>query len=182
MDGDQVLRANHNKVGSIVDETRNDSQTSRYKWGYLVGLVLLLLLSGCELSELTFTRARPNREDLVGTWTPTSETIKDMKGRGGYPISNLELVLNGDGTFSLANMPDWWLDGFGDSHAKLFSTSGKWELMPDEDVWTVWTLELEFPPHTVHDGIHVTRQKPPYLLQFTLGDPDSSHCMLFEKK
>src|SRR5260221_13648523 len=83
-------------------------------------LPLMLCLSGCmnngmEWSELSFTREKPNRTDVIGTWVPTPTTIKDLKERGGYVISKHELILRADRTFAMVNMPDWWSGGFGQS-------------------------------------------------------------------
>ena len=148
---------------------------------------LALLLSGCinngiEWSELSFTRTKPNPSDLVGTWVPTDATIKDMKEQGAYTISIHQLILRADGTFEMINIPDWWKDGFGQSKKGFESGLGKWQLYEDRDPWTVWAVELEFPNFVVPNQIHVRRQKPPYLLHVTVGDPDSGHVMLFEKK
>lgn len=150
-------------------------------------LSLALLLSGCmnngiEWSELTFTRKKPNQAELIGTWVPTAATIKDLKDRGGYAISKHELILRADGSFSMVNMPDWWTDSFGQSKKGFESGSGKWQLYQDRDPWTVWAIELDFPKFTVPNAIHLRRQKPPYLIHITVGDPDSGHAMLFEKR
>ena len=97
-------------------------------------LPLMLCLSGCmnngiEWSELSFTREKPNRTDVIGTWVPTAATINDLKQRGGYVISKHELVLRADGTFAMVNMPDWWSDGFGQSKKTFESGSGKWQFI-----------------------------------------------------
>jgi hypothetical protein len=150
---------------------------------------LALLLSGCinngfEWSELSWTRTKPNLSDLVGTWVPTDATIKDMKEQGGYTISVHHLILRADGTFEMTNMPDWWKDGFGKSKKGLESGLGNWQLHEDpQGPWSAWAVELQFPDNSVVlNQIHVRRQKPPYLLHVTIGDPDSGHVMLFEKK
>ena len=150
----------------------------------LLALCLLMtsacLNNGIEWSELTFTRTRPSDKDLVGTWTPTSETFQNMKASGGYAISKHELTLSADGTFSMLNMPDWWSDGFGESHKQLESGRGTWRVAEAKNVYTIYVVNLLFPTGSV--TVHVSRQRPPYLLHIILGDPDSGHYMLFEKR
>jgi len=153
---------------------------------FYAAILATLLLGGCscgiELSELTFTRTKPDRSDLVGTWIPTANTIKDMKERGGYAISNHELTLQVDGSFTMTNMPDWWTDGFGESKTNFVSGSGTWELDEEKIVrnWKVWRIFLKSPEFGT--SIHVRKQKPPYLIHITLGDPDSGLSMLFERR
>lgn len=80
-------------------------------------LVLLPLLTtacmnnGIEWSELDFTRKRPNEADLVGNWTATEGTVRDMKDRGGYARADPKLILAADGTCTVTDMPDWWRGG-----------------------------------------------------------------------
>jgi len=145
-----------------------------------------MLLSACinngiEKSELSWTRTKPDPSDLVGIWVPTDATIKDMKEKGDYTISIHQLILRADGTFQMINMPDWWKDGFGKSKKGFESSRGKWQLYEDRNPWTVWAIKLEFPNFLALNQIHVRRQKPPYWLHVTIGDPDSGHFMLFEK-
>ena len=149
-------------------------------------LPLALFLSGCmnhgiEWSELSYTRSKSNQTDVIGTWVPTSATIKDLKERGGYVISKHELILRADGTFEMVNMPDWWRDGFGRSNKTFESQSGKWRFYQNSSPWTVWAIQLDFPQLVVLNAIHLQRQRPPYLIHITVGDPDSGHYMLFER-
>ncbi len=62
--------------------------------------------------EINFTRTKPEIKDIIGTWTPTADTLKDIRERGKYPEAKHELILKNDGTFSMINMPDWWSNGF----------------------------------------------------------------------
>src|SRR5262249_50031885 len=87
---------------------------------------VLLLVAGCmnngiEWSELSFTRHEPARSDIVGVWTPTEKTLRDIRKRGHYESVAHKIVLSDDGTFAMVNMPDWWTDGFGESHGKFDS-------------------------------------------------------------
>ena len=136
--------------------------------------------NGIEWSELDFTRSKPDEEDLIGTWTATKGTIRDIKDRGGYSQSDPKLILSADGTCTVTDMPDWWRGGFGESHKQFESGSGKWNIEKDENVWKIYVLALKLPAG--HQAVHLARQKPPYQLHITLGDPDSGNYMLFERE
>lgn len=151
------------------------------RWLFLVALLATgCMNNGIEWSELSFTRSRPRQADLVGTWTPTAKTRRDMKGRGRYSKTDAKLILAADGTCSVVDMPDWWRGGFGESHRLYESGQGKWRIEEEKDVGTIYVLGLELPEG--HQSVHLSRQKPPYQLHLTLGDPDSGNYMLFERE
>src|SRR5262245_27690321 len=143
--------------------------------------------NGIEWSELSYTRTEPDLHALVGTWTPTDKTLRDMKDRGHYAISRHELTLLPDGTFSMRNMPDWWTDVWGKSHRKIESGKGTWKIEEDSFVFfgslkrTTYDVRLAFPEYGHYATLHLSGQKPPYQLHITLGDPDSGEYMLFER-
>jgi hypothetical protein len=84
--------------------------------------------------ELQFTRTKPLESELVGTWRPTADTLKDIRGRGHYAAATHEVVLRQDHTFSIRNMPDWWSNGFGESHGQFEAGDGTWHLEAGHDV------------------------------------------------
>jgi len=136
--------------------------------------------NGIEWSELDYTRTKPNEADLVGTWTATKETVRDIKDRGGYAKSDPKLILAADGTCAVTDMPDWWRGGFGESHREFESGQGKWQIEEDDNVVKIYVLGLELP--TGHQTVHLARQKPSFQIHITLGDPDSGNYMLFERE
>ena len=147
-------------------------------------LLVTIFSSGCynpaEIAEeMQFARQKPNESDLLGTWVPTPNTIKDMRANGGYAISTHELVLKPDGTFSMKNMPDWWATDFGDSKRGFQSVSGKWSLTAAAGGHD-WCVDLVVGTSGI-GFLHVRNQKPPYLLHVGIGDPDVGHWMLFER-
>jgi hypothetical protein len=150
---------------------------------FLCAIIAPLTLSGCHginPSELDLTRQRPSKADLVGQWVPTSASLKDMKERGGYRISKHELDLHTDGSFLVINMPDWW-DSIRDESRRGFeSGSGTWGIH-GRDGRAVWVVDLYFTDrHLV--SLNLRHQKPLYLLQIMLGDPDNTdYVMLLEK-
>ena len=146
----------------------------------LIGL--LLIRCGSEWRELTFTKTKPEKSNLVGTWVPTSATLKDMQNRGKYSISKHELILRSDGSFSLINMPDWWTDGFGVSKKGFESGSGTWDVIQEDQgiLGKTWEVKLDFP--TYWTSLNLLHQSPPYLIHIYIGDPDSGNAMIFERE
>jgi hypothetical protein len=145
-------------------------------------IVIALLVSGCFLPtgpELQYTRSKPSEADLIGSWRPTAETIRDIRNRGRYSTIEHELTLRPDHTFTMRNMPDWWRNGFGESHGHFESGDGTWELASASNVWQIWVVRLHF-PH-LGTSIHLYHQRPPYLIFIGVGDPDEARGMLFER-
>jgi hypothetical protein len=145
-------------------------------------VALVILFAGCpavDWKELRFTRHKPAEHDIVGTWRATRSTVKDIRGRGHYPAASYELVLHADHTFSMHNMPDWWSNGFGESHGQLESGDGAWDLQPDKNVWQIWIVRLRFP--SVTSSVNLYRQKAPYLIFVRVGDPNDGYAMFFER-
>jgi hypothetical protein len=179
------LRISEQGKPSIRSEPKlRDLNVAAYGIWFL--LSLMLVLSGCmnngvEWSELSFTRKKPNPADLIGTWVPTEQTIKDLRKDGNYTISRHELIFRAEGAFTMVNMPDWWSNGFGNSNRGFESGSGTWKLFQDHDPWTVWAIELDFPTSSVPNAVHLQRQKPPYLLHISVGDSDSGRYMLYQR-
>jgi hypothetical protein len=60
-----------------------------------------LLLDGCQGDPYysSYTHAEPNKSDLVGTWVPDENTLKDLRTNGGYDISKAttKLMLGAEG-------------------------------------------------------------------------------------
>ena len=129
--------------------------------------------------ELQFARQKPLETELVGTWVPTTQTLEDMRGNGGYSISTHELVLNADKTFAMKNMADWWATDFGESKKDFQSTAGRWTLSP-ADGGRDWGIALIVGTSEIA-LVHVRNQVPPYLIHIGIGDPDNGHFMLFER-
>jgi hypothetical protein len=151
-------------------------------------IAIALLSSGCFLPtgpELHFTRKKPSETELIGSWRPTAETLKDIHDRGLYPTRDHELILRSDHTFTMRNMPDWWRNGFGESHGQFESGDGQWELAPGHDGWQIWIVQLHFSDFSggaaFYTLLHLYYQRAPYLIFVGVGDPDEGRGMLFER-
>jgi hypothetical protein len=149
-----------------------------------ITLVVLSLATGCmnngiEWSELSFTRHRPADQDIAGDWTPTDKSLHKILKMNGCSPPVPEILLRTDGTFSVTNMPQSSYDESGRPRVQFVSGYGKWTITEDKDVVTVYMLELAFPDTRRH--IHIAKQRAPYRLHITLGDPDSGNYLLFER-
>ena len=68
--------------------------------------------------------SEPTKDEIVD-----EATFDDMRERGKY-IVNIppKFIFQSDGKFKMENMPDWWKDGFGQSHGGFETNSGTWKL------------------------------------------------------
>ena len=149
----------------------------------LLAATTCLFLAGCpavDFKEFDFTRTKPKTEELVGVWTPTKDTLLDIRERGHYAEAEYYIELRADSSFLFHNIPDWWSDGFGESHGKLETFTGTWDVTEDSNIWKIWNITLSTSKFIT--SIHLYRQKPPYQLFIRVGDPNQGDAMLFEKK
>jgi len=152
--------------------------------GYLgVCLVLFVLLASVMLLHETFgpnTRTEPNTSDLAGIYQPTKKTFEFIRKKG-YPVrSDISIKLDDNGRFNAKNIPDMYHNDFGIGKGKFESFSGGWELESDElSLVTNWGLRLH--RNAGSFGVSLKNQKSPYIIDFTIGDPDSGEHLFFEK-
>ena len=138
---------------------------------------ILIFAAGCGVwQEIHFTKNKPKESDLFGTYKPDAKTQKLILNEGGYPSANCQIKVNVDGKIELINMPDWWENGFGESHKKLISTNGMWKMENAQNRWGIsWKSD-----NVIH-GVNLIGQKPPYKIHIYVGDPDSDRFMIFER-
>jgi hypothetical protein len=150
--------------------------------GIILSCLLLLGPLACRvptLDQLNYTRKEPKKSDLLGTWVPDKSSLREMESKGSYDISvQPKLILKADGNFELVNMPDWWDNGFGESHGGFQDYSGSWSLSTYGNTG-VWSIEFKSSSRT--RSANLIGQSPPYRIEFIIGDPDSSVSMIFEK-
>ncbi len=148
----------------------------------LIGFALFSFSVACRLTtldQLNYTRQEPKKADLVGIWVPDQSSLEARRRKGGYDASiQTNLVLKADGTFELANMPDWWSDKFGESHKGFESYSGNWTVFkPDGKVWAV-SFKSSFGTRFAN----LIGQSPPYRIDFIIGDADENQSMIFMRR
>ena len=129
------------------------------------------------------TLTKPNKDEIVGVWVADEATLNDMQKRGKYVLSNSpKFIFQDDGNFKMEDMPDWWRDGFGESHRSFETNSGKWKLSKESDC--CWEISLDFPNLGTGVGLreHRFSGQPKYIVTVILGDPDSGNEMIFVKQ
>jgi hypothetical protein len=144
-----------------------------------------LIAVGCRLptlNQLNSTRNEPNRTEIVGTWVPDEASLRAMHEKGGYDISvQPKLALNNDGSFELANMPDWWSDVFGKSSKEFESYSGNWMISKSTQVYVIELRPVSGTRLGTRFG-DLVGQSPPYRIDFVIGDADENNSMTFIRK
>lgn len=140
--------------------------------------VLVLELAGCAAAD--YTRRRPPEIDLIGKWIPTRDSMIDMRDRGGYSISQHEVELRSDGTFSVTGIPDWVDTLDGSSFKQFKSGVGNWTVSADDYDAARYVVQLHF-YRAGYLTFHVVRQARPYLLYHSLGDPDARNALVLER-
>lgn len=138
-------------------------------------LSFVFLSQACSnaVEYLSYTRKEPLKTDLVGTWVPDISTLASMRHKYD-PSVKTSLVLRGNGTFDLINMPDWWSD-FGNSNGGFKSSSGTWAVFQNTTT-EFWELGLGT------TSVQMLDQKAPYRLSFIIGDADGDQRMIFAKQ
>lgn len=159
---------------------------NRANVGAIWGLACLaLIVAGCG-------RSPAQEGDLVGVYVPDAATVADARSRGGYNPRATSLTLNGDGTFVLVDMPDWWLAIDGRSHRGYDTVSGRWRLNPSRSGQDGRELLLEVSPGGTYSSANESKRQgyvffpmrvvgggSAYALQQWLGDPDEGHLIRF---
>lgn len=123
---------------------------------------------------------KPDAKNLVGRWIIDSTTVKDLQ-TNGYKLSEpTTIVLHPDETFSLINMPDLYKSS-ADTNHQFVSLAGKWSL---QNEYGHWSVALSASERTPRLELWEPRynSEPKYQLRVLIGDPDSRHFIVFEKR
>ena len=98
---------------------------------------------------------------------------------------NSRIRLNADGSASLEDIPDAYIDGFGDSHGSAVSGQGQWEIDATDFGYglTVTILPGGSMAHGIYHGssMLIRGQRVPYRIEMQLGDPDSDESITYER-
>ena len=158
---------------------------NRYWQILLAGL--LAFSSGCH----KYTTVKPETKNVAGSYQPTPETMAMFAKQGYTETNNISITLQSDGKFELHNMPDAWLSSLRavDTPQKSYdSGGGAWTVIDNgADGNDAWGVVFEFQNTTnivsikrqmkailVVGGTMFKNEKAPYVLQFFIGDSDSS--------
>jgi len=176
-------------IGIIAYEVNKEKPEATHSSSLQKAIVASIIVFCCSCWGISWWESHPiplsfppTTSDIVGIWVPTQLSLDDMKKEGGYTISTHTLTFKDDGTFEIINMPDWWLDGFGESHKGFYSGSGKWDISSSQGEWVI---ELDFDnltgyPDGLNTDLSVQGHKPRYIYTY-IGDPDSGKMMTYER-
>ena len=155
-------------------------------WGSCVCVWAVASLLGCGRGDPAagdYSRARPARGDIVGTWAVDLSMTTD-KGLSAAEAGGFSIALNEDGTCRVVGMPArMWGEGSRASGAAL-SAAGTWELEKLQEWWNVRLALYETgATNPTRDGplLHIRRQSAPHLLHWVVGDPDEGIALVFRR-
>jgi hypothetical protein len=160
----------------------------------LLGLVISAL-AGCfpiHTYHDSYTRSKPEKRELAGTYTLASQTLSDqplhdLRAQSGSSTSEHKLYLLSDGTFKAVGIPDWVKNENGKWQIRKFlSTKGLWELSSytlnkeaDEEEGTIWSIK--FKGSGILDGASLVGNRAPYMLVMEF-DEDGDNAMEFKRE
>jgi hypothetical protein len=149
------------------------------------GCCLLVILLGCagfggpSFDENRYPANQPADADVAGVYHPTGATAA-MIAKGGYPPKEIVIVLDPGGNARLQNIPDWWRDGFGNSHGGFDNWTGSWKVTQNGNGRWELLLVLENPGGFA-TSVYLVGLQAPYLIGLVVGDPDNQREMQFER-
>jgi hypothetical protein len=155
----------------------------------LLCVATMLLLQGCQYDPYahTFTTDKPQTNAVVGRYVLKDQTLVSggLAAMHGRPCV---VELAADGTFVATNVPPGVFGAPPISSLNsLVSGKGTWQLASvggvdngTGKIKTHWGVHLESQAPQI-DSPGFTGDRPPYGLIFTVGDPDSGTVMLLER-
>lgn len=151
--------------------------------GRPIALLLMAVSIACQYDPFTheFTRVKPTAEDLIGQYELDNESI-EMLRRHDLPKPASRFVLQGDGTFTMSDVPTCWREVF-ECSLDLESAKGTWQVVKENEWWVVRLHLTKIQSKTTDYGMvaHVRGDHTPRLLHFAVGDPDAGQALAFRK-
>jgi hypothetical protein len=152
----------------------------------LIGAAVWVVACQYDPHAHQYTRSKPAASDVAGVYRLTSETLLNSD-LSEFDRRVCVVRLNTDGTFEAVNVPSWNLDHpVGNLVERLLSSSGTWRIDSVGAVdngWSsqrVWGVYLDSPTVKLPPA-HLTGQKSPYGLIFSLGDPDAGEALILTR-
>ena len=142
------------------------------------------MLQACpmvDFKELRYTRKLLKKSDLVGIWEPTEETRQFILKSGKYENKIIQIKLGDNDSIEILNIPDWWKDGFGQSHGKFETILGSWKLELDTSMRFLPVCKISISTNNYVTSFNMYRQTPPYGIFIGVGDPNDGKAMIYEK-
>ena len=149
--------------------------------------VAALVLARCQYDPFAheFTNARPQESAIVGRYVPDRETTDILRESLRVQVSDrAALAINADHSFVATELPRCWIERSSDCAAGTETWAGTWSLRQNQE-W--WAVQLHITarngrPTSYGFPAMLRRESPPYLVHFTIGDPDSGDALAFERR
>jgi hypothetical protein len=145
-----------------------------------------IVASSCQYDPFAheYTRARPaSAATIVGTYALDRESIKMLKRNYNVTAPRSLLQLRNGGTFELREIPNCWRSD-AKCTSRTESATGTWELAKHQEWWEI-RLRCRTINGTATDygvGAMLRGERPPYVLHFVVGDPDSGEGLALTRK
>jgi len=164
----------------MVIDREDRMRTSIFRESILLSLIALLV-SGCQFDPYTerYTSVRPESADLAGAYRLTRESEVLIRERRGSPVPSSRITIRPNGAITFRDVPDLMTDFFADSSGALLSGAGTWRIERRQSQW--WALYVDLPEQRLWTEVLLIGDKSPYILHFTIGDPDAGDALQFER-
>ncbi len=147
-------------------------------------VLLMLATTACQYDPFAheFTKVRPETGKLVGVYELDDESTEMLRRKYKLVPPSSRFVLRSDGTFSISEVPTCWRE-FTECSSATESADGTWQVKKLDEWWEVRLrcTKIQGEPSDYGLGAHVRGDRPPQLLHFTVGDPDSGEALAFRK-
>ena len=151
-----------------------------FRPGVCVVMAIVPMVASCQYDPYTLSYAttEPDRRDIVGVWTPTDSTLKELS-HTAYSTAHPRIEVRADGVIHITDIPDTWQAPFGEGSGKVENFVGDWKLSKHQDSW--WGLALSSDKWECDGCLMIIGNKPPHKLVVRFGDPDSGFGYEFKK-
>lgn len=151
-------------------------------------MVGLVGIAGCHNRDADdFPTEKPEMSAIEGIYRLNESSVQTVK-EAGYEETDATLSLQGDGTFTMTGVPDWW-QTFGEFRGGYDSGQGTWKLQKDQSWWSIglkFDSRRDFHSKPAEDGlstsITIYGKQPPFFLWLYVGDADSGRAMVLERR
>jgi hypothetical protein len=142
-------------------------------------------LFGCQYDPFAHqvTNVRPDESAVIGEYGLDRQSREMLQDLFEVEPPPAVFVLRADNSFTLADVPSCWRSDSSCS-GRTESASGRWEIRRNSEWWVVQLTCDRIDGEAMSYGLRamVRGDEPPYILHFTVGDPDAGEAIAFEKR
>lgn len=149
-----------------------------FRRAWLAVVMAAMSSIACQYDPYTASYAtqKPERAVLIGTWTITADSLREL-GRRGAGALRPQLIVLADGRVRMEDIPNGWRSGVNGPGPQAETFEGRWTLEKHQD-W--WGLDLEEAQWVCSGCLMVLQDRAPHLLVLRYGDPDEGIGIEFE--